>query len=163
VQRGGAMSKKIKYVILVGVVLVITTLIIAYRHPQQEQDIFAEVVILQGYINRNYRFIITNDKTLISLYGINHNRINLTEGDIMRSVLRARITTLTEQEFKRISEIVGLTLEESEQLSYFLSQWASFLVYDGEIYAAPLELLREIIQLSPIMTQYHNWMDWLSQ
>ena len=157
------MSKKIKYVILVGVVLVITTLIIAYRHPQQEQDIFAEVVILQGYINRNYRFIITNDKTLISLYGINHNRINLTEGDIMRSVLRARITTLTEQEFKRISEIVGLTLEESEQLSYFLSQWASFLVYDGEIYAAPLELLREIIQLSPIMTQYHNWMDWLSQ
>ena|GEM_PF-4008752 len=147
------MIKKVICTLIITVFLAIIAFLGFQTFQGRASDVFFEVVIFTG-VNPNgnvraYRFIVTNDKTLISIQGIARNHLDVTRGSIMRFIQNRYTISLTEQDFQLIIELVANTVENRYRLQS-LSQWRTYLLYNGNIYTLFNELENEIIRLSPL-------------
>jgi len=159
------MMKKFKWVIVASVILLAIVTFVAimiFQRQRQEQNVFMEMIIFPGGVCVNnahvYRFVVRNDGTFISYYGISRNHCDFSRNIVRFFWRRARIT-LDEQDFHIISELTSLVAENYNNMeeSLFWGQRRVTLLFNGEIFGDSTALgeslqalTDEVVRLSPL-------------
>lgn len=105
------MRKKLKWVIGI-IILIMVALPTVWVLHQRERDVFIYVISTFGLHcygrDRGYRFIVWNDGTLVTQYGIlRHNHCEHIGGNAMIVVLDRSVTVLSEAEMQEIAKLVN--------------------------------------------------------
>jgi len=125
-------NKKFKWIIITLALLTIASVItVAIRHRQRE-NIVMEIIIFPGGGGSAYRFIIRNDRTLISHFGNTwEQRGMITRGNIIRFVRQRSRTTLSEEDFHTIVEMADFVTENyCCGDGHVFSTWNPYLIYN---------------------------------
>jgi len=159
----------------IAIIATIAVIVVVRVHNRRYDDALAEVIIWPGAgFARGtlvYRFVVTNDGTLISYYGYNLTDNNFEwitdyrferRHDTLRFIRQRRRTTLSVEDFLRISELVDeiVALEYWER-NAVLSQVHMIFLHNGNVYeggtgSIPLnELVDTIGRLSPLSIRWH--------
>jgi len=159
------MNKKIKWAITAIILVVVLVFSIVTAFQRQYQNILIEVIVFPwGWYGRDapvYRFIIQNDGTFITYVGTSIHG-NVLRSDIIMWPFRRRRAelVLSDEDFGNILEVLNWALENYDEPIRQVQGWRQVkLLYDGNIYEHPGDIHKladEIIQLSPLMTQYHG-------
>jgi len=160
---------KMKLIIIIAIVLMFAVSFAVVFNQRQNDDIFMELVLwTDGGGVRGasaYTFVIENNGTMISSYGRSRSD-SLDESrthNFIRSIRERRTTTLSEGEFRYISELVNTTvmLERNPDLrmSAVNSQAVITLLHDGDVFrrihtGEAFDLLNEVVRLSPLTIRW---------
>jgi len=135
-----------------------------HSHRRRDDDILMEMVIFWSVgddVRRSsiiYYFVVRNDGTLISYYGLSRNRSDDSSGRIsMRTVREREELALNESDFAHISELVNAIVTRETLEYHALTDLHVRFIHNGNIYecntvrSEPLHnLVRIIIELTPL-------------
>ena len=153
------MIKKIFFIASIVILLIITGC------QSQNPNLVMALAIFEGggcgNNNRAYYFVLNNDGTLISYYGISRNHCDISRRDFMRTVRAREEIVLSEQDFQSVTELVRAVSEKyHSQESAFLTMRRVTLFYDGNVYddlTNPIiefqDLANKLMQLTPLRTR----------
>jgi len=153
--------------VLIGVFVVIALKI--FQSQDKEDDVYIRLAVWRSTSPAHmtvpyvHYFILKNDRTLISYYGISRSHHDISRRNFMRSVYNKEAILLNEQDFLNIHEHIGImtSVENNHQmwtkavLSDFMN---ATLYYNGNVYGGSTvrsiyfhELINKIIELSPLV------------
>jgi len=153
------MNKKTKWIIIVIILIAVISLTTIVTIHKQRENVVIEIIVFPGGWGHNsdvYRFIIRNDMTLISHFGRTNNPGYVTRGNIIRFVRQRATTTLSEEDFQAINEIMRYVVMDE---SFVLSEWQPRLLYNGYVYGnygvsrTLFDLSSKVYRLSPLSSR----------
>jgi len=154
------MSKKLKYIAAVTILLAAVSIVAFTFFQRQYQNIFLEMIIHPPTLARDnsrrvYRFIVKDDGTFISYSGISiDHRLAEQTNMLMWPVARRRSSiTLADDDFQNISEMASILSSNQATFLAMHSQWEITLLHNGNIHHSGLEFYKiagELMRLSPL-------------
>lgn len=128
-----------------------------------EEDIFTELIVFPsgGCCDSAlvYYFVVKNDGTLISYYGVSRNSCHLTNGrfirnNLVRTVRASEETVLDKEDFDSIVALANDVVENYHTTGMVAhGRWSVTLVYDGNIYGNSTHIDVDLLDLT-IMTAF---------
>ena len=164
------MNKKSVLLIAAASIVTISALFIIFSHQRRYEDVLMRVVIWtcpSGERNVPiYDFIVKNDGTLISYYGLSRSRHDHSRThNFIRSVQEREKITLSEEEFRHVSELLNAVVENYHREfedTMAISHEIITLFYDGNTYGGMgvrsmrfQRLVDEIFRLAPLNFAEH--------
>lgn len=152
---------KMKVILIIAIVLVLVLVLTLIFHQKQDDNILMELVYWPGGGGGRgspiYSFIVKDDGTFISLYGLSRSNSDYTRTRNFMILIREREEiALSDEDFLLISELVNKVVSGCSEM-WHLTNLFTIFIHDGNIYekgtarsGALSEMIQVFFELTPI-------------
>jgi len=162
-----------------ALVFVVAVLFVMFDFYRNDDDVFIKIAIWRYQFEGGahaYYFVIENDGTFTSYYGIVRNPRNhrgetrIQRHDFLSSVEEREVVLLSEQEFQDIAELVRIVtaIENGSSTSWgtlFRTDFVYTALYHNRKHYGGIsarsgyfqELISDLVYLSPLEVCWHHW------